>query len=515
MKGLKLTFKKVYLIYVIVLVVAMLSAIMYVNNLLHQYEDMRPEKRVEEAMEQLSKDSADESFFTKYGLPEIAKDRFEESVDVKKEYLALFSSEDLIYSAMSDKSEEDVLYYVVEKDGRSIAEVKLKAVGPAVTKLAVLSFREWEVEAISPILEKMDYTVLLPLDFTVSANGVVLTAEDGVIADKKGITYTVTGAYIAPVFDIKDQNGNQVSFTLSKDKVIAEFYDYSIMLPNTVLVHVNGELCTGEAQENNRVQYNIRALEMPEIVISDYYGNTVSYDGKSEIPLTFMTILADSRYKVTVDGQSLATDAVSVSESKEYTQLKDYVENLPQISQFTVAVLKNDAVVSIVDENNNPVNIEAGKEVYDLTDAQDPNAEVPSEVAAEIDILKIAQDWSLFMSNDKKFAEIQKYFIKGSYQYNVALQYATGVDITFTSSHVLANPAFTENSVTNFKWISDNCFSVDVYFVKHMLLRSGSQKVDDTTNDRFYFVKYDDTEDGIDNPTWKIVSMRENVKNGN
>ena len=119
------------------------------------------------------------------------------------------------------------------------------------------------------------------------------------------------------------------------------------------------------------------------------------------------------------------------------------------------------------------------------------------------------------MSNDKKFAEIKKYFIKGSYQYNVALQYATGVDITFTSSHVLANPAFTENSVTNFKWISENCFSVDVYFVKHMLLRSGSQKVDDTTNDRFYFVKYDDTEDGIDNPTWKIVSMRENVKNGN
>ena len=79
----------------------------------------------------------------------------------------------------------------------------------------------------------------------------------------------------------------------------------------------------------------------------------------------------------------------------------------------------------------------------------------------------------------------------------------------------MANPAFTENTVTNFKWISENCFSVDVHFVKHMLLRGGTQKVDDTTNDRFYFVKWDDTEDGINNPTWKIASMREILDDGN
>ena len=48
-----------------------------------------------------------------------------------------------------------------------------------------------------------------------------------------------------------------------------------------------------------------------------------------------------------------------------------------------------------------------------------------------------------------------------------------------------------------------------------MLIRSGTQKVDDTTNDRFYFVKWDDTEDGIDNPTWKIASMREIINNDN
>ena len=126
MKGHNVSFKKVYLIYLIVLVIAMISAILYVRSLLQQYEDMRPEVCVEEAIAQLAEDAVDESFFTKYGLSEISKGKFEEQIDVKKEYLALFVSDDLKYSSVNEKAEEDVLYYTVEKDGNAIAEVKLK-----------------------------------------------------------------------------------------------------------------------------------------------------------------------------------------------------------------------------------------------------------------------------------------------------------------------------------------------------------------------------------------------------
>ena len=41
-----------------------------------------------------------------------------------------------------------------------------------------------------------------------------------------------------------------------------------------------------------------------------------------------------------------------------------------------------------------------------------------------------------------------------------------------------------------------------------MRLRTGAA-VDDPMNDRFYFVRYDDTADGVDNPTWKLASMKE------
>lgn len=515
MKRLNLTYKKVYFIYLIILVIASLSIIMYVNGLLHDYEDMRPEKLVEESISKLAKDATNDDFFKQYGLSEVKAERFEEKIDVKKEYLELFASDNLSFSAVNEKSDEDSLHYVIQNSGRTIADVKLKAMGPSVTKLAVLNFREWEIEEITPVFEKVDYTILLPVDFSISVNGIALTKEDGEVSDKKGITYTIPKVYLEPNFEIKDHEGNKVVYTVNNNKVLAQFYDYSLTLPKTLTVHVNDKVITGDREENNRVYYNIRTLEKPEVVLSDYYGNKISYDGKNEIPLTYMNVVADSRYLVKVDGEDIAKEAVNVSANKEYDQLKDYVKDLPQISEFDIAILKNDAKISISDEKGNPVDFEAGKESYDFTDTDSVNSDIPKEISSEIDILKIAQDWSLFMTNDKKFAAIQKYLIKDSYQYKVALQYATGVDITFTSRHTLANPAFTKSSVTNFKWIADNCFSVDVYFIKHMILTGYGTRVDDTMNNRIYFVKYDDTEDGKDNPTWKIVSMRETLKNGN
>ena len=114
------------------------------------------------------------------------------------------------------------------------------------------------------------------------------------------------------------------------------------------------------------------------------------------------------------------------------------------------------------------------------------------------------------MSADLEFADMSKHLIKGSYQYNVAKRYAGGVDITFISGHVLDNPAFTEEEVSNFAWITEDCFAVDVSFVKHMRLNRG-KKIEDVMNDRFYFVRIDDTKDGKDNATWKLVSMKENI----
>ena len=46
-----------------------------------------------------------------------------------------------------------------------------------------------------------------------------------------------------------------------------------------------------------------------------------------------------------------------------------------------------------------------------------------------------------------------------------------------------------------------------------MYLNSGSA-MDDSMNERCYFVRYDATDDYVDNPTWKLVGMKEIVDNG-
>ena len=116
------------------------------------------------------------------------------------------------------------------------------------------------------------------------------------------------------------------------------------------------------------------------------------------------------------------------------------------------------------------------------------------------------------MSNDLDFNTLSRYLIEGSYQYDVAYTYNNSVDKTFTSIHTLLDPPFTEESVSNFVMITDNCFSVDISFVKHMYLNS-NQAMDDSMNERCYFVRYDSTDDYIDNPTWKLVGMKEVVNN--
>ena len=119
----------------------------------------------------------------------------------------------------------------------------------------------------------------------------------------------------------------------------------------------------------------------------------------------------------------------------------------------------------------------------------------------KVDVLDVAQKWSLFMSKDYPIGQLVAYLLPDSYQYKMAVKYASSIDITFTSSHVLNDPAFTEVSVTNFKQITEDCFAVDISFVKHMILRNGL-KVDDPMNDRFYFVNRNG---------WKLAGMKEIV----
>lgn len=510
MKEKKSIFKIAYLIYLGVLVILVALSTLYVSRLLQKYEDTRPESYVENALEEFKTLAAEGTLWNRYFLPEIETGKFETGLDVEKEYEKRLTEGSVEYYQKSGDYPEDEMYYVIHCDGAPLAELKLKAKGPAVTKLIILSYREWDVEYIRPIVEKSNYTLQVPEAFTVKANGVLLTEEDSEKSMQKNVKYTIEDVYFAPEMEIKDANGQTVAYEYNKQQIVAQYYYYTLVLPDTLNVKLNGQPLSGEEQANHNICYEIKELTKPEVLIADYYGNEISYEGGQKIPLTHKLISTENGYEVLVMDENVPTDAVYTMENPAYEELLTYVDDLPKMTLYNVAILKEDVKVSVIDKDGKETLLNDDATEYSFT-AQDKYLDsVPAEVSDQVDVLDLAQKWSLFMSADLTFKEMSQYLIKDSYQYEVARKYATGVDIKFISEHTLGSPPFTEESVTNFVWITDDCFSVDISFVKNMILTSGARRKD-PMNDRFYFVKFDDTDDGLDNPKWKIVSMKEIV----
>ena len=82
----------------------------------------------------------------------------------------------------------------------------------------------------------------------------------------------------------------------------------------------------------------------------------------------------------------------------------------------------------------------------------------------------------------------------------------------FTSPHTLLNPTFTDEKVTNFVWITEDCFSVDISFNKGMLLNNGTTVID-PMNERFIFLKYDDPNNQYDKASWRLLNKKVIVTN--
>mgnify|MGYP002513174718 CR=1 FL=1 len=160
---------------------------------------------------------------------------------------------------------EDEMYYAVFCDGAKVAEAKLKAKGPAVTKLAILSYREWNVEYLKPFIEKCDYSLRVPTDFKVKVNGMELETKEN--TGNGEVEYVVEGVYFAPEFEIKD--GVLVKYKGdNKDIVIPEgvthigekaFYNCSFIESITIpksLKSIGEKAFSGDTNYNNWVDHD-------------------------------------------------------------------------------------------------------------------------------------------------------------------------------------------------------------------------------------------------------------------
>ena len=66
--------------------------------------------------------------------------------------------------------------------------------------------------------------------------------------------------------------------------------------------------------------------------------------------------------------------------------------------------------------------------------------------------------------------------------------------------------------VTDYTEYTDECFSIHIHFVKHMKLTKNGKHVTSTMDSKFFFIYYDDTDDGVDNPHWTMADMLASAK---
>lgn len=506
----KLSFKFKFLIYLMILLCLGMLIVSYVWTLLKNYENSQPERLVEEQIEIMIASANDGTLWNKYALPNVAESKFE-STNARELYTTLIKQGDLSYKLKPGTfSETGMVYEILCGDNLVIANVALESVGEPITKLAVFTIQEWETSSVDVVIDAKDYSIEAPEDFTVTVNGIELDKSTATTLADGSVKYICENIIVTPKITITSPDGQAANYKLSGTRVKTVIYDYSLTLPATLTVKLNGETHPGEDLGDGTTRHGIRSLTEPEVEISDLMGNTVTYTGGNTIPLTYCQVITDERYTVTVNNVVVPDTMKTFSDNPDYEHIAAYVNDMPKIVTYNVAVLLEDARIIAATEDGKAVFINTAEKVCDITDYKTGN-DVPEEISAEIDVLATAKKWSLFMSKDLTgnnygFWDLANSLVKDSYLYNVAYKYATGIDITFTSIHTLKNPPFVNETVDNFKWITEDCFSVDIGFDKLMVLGDG-RDLTDTMYSTFYFVKNEHTGNA-----WKLIQIKEIVE---
>lgn len=230
-----------------------------------------------------------------------------------------------------------------------------------------------------------------------------------------------------------------------------------------------------------------------EIVDSKNYFDNGIYSYEIKVP---------EDYKVYVNDLELEDSSIKSSgDVAGLEKLTEYV-TIMKTKTYEVNNLVYEPKIKIVDQDNKEVKFQVkdnkiviSKEFEKIKTYE----EAQKYIKDNFDIMKLAENWSLFLTDDLpgRINALNNYLIKGSYMYERAYSWSTGVDISFVSSHRLKNPTFTNETLENFIIYNDNAFSCEVSLEKNMVV-SGSYRVD-KMHDRLYFVYY--------NGGYKLVGM--------
>ena len=267
---------------------------------------------------------------------------------------------------------------------------------------------------------------------------------------------------------------------------------------------------TYEIKANDQLVLEVKLKSSKKInrlgLLSFYIWENAEVTSKIEQGFYTYNITVPNNYKVYLNDKELTTEQIKDGTQAEgFLEITKYV-SIPYEVKYEVSNLYLEPNIKILDEENKEIQYEKHGQTI-VQNIKFNTIESLEEASQKIEnipeILKIAEEWSLFLTDDLKgklhgFYDINNYLIEDSTLSKFAKSWATGIDITFTSKHTFDNPMFSNEEVKNFEIYSSEAFSCEVYLEKNMIIKGNKHK--DVMHDRLYFVKI--------NNGWKLVNMQ-------
>ncbi|MBE6140327.1 MAG: hypothetical protein E7172_02190 [Firmicutes bacterium] len=222
--------------------------------------------------------------------------------------------------------------------------------------------------------------------------------------------------------------------------------------------------------------------------------------------LVYYDVIIPSTWQLLVDDK-VVEKGVEVSEYEDL-EFMYQSEVMPKKVRYEVNNVINKTVIKVKDENGLEYNFDVEEGfIWNLGEKAFKKFEdlesILKYLGEEIDVWSYVHDWSLFLTRDLSgnrfgYYNIKEKIVENTELAQMAYNWAHNVDILFTSAHTLRNPAFTNESLSNFVAYGKNAFSCEVYTEKNMVVGGKDQK--DIMHDYVYFVK--------ENDGWKLINIK-------
>ena len=229
------------------------------------------------------------------------------------------------------------------------------------------------------------------------------------------------------------------------------------------------------------------------------------------ITVTDYTILAPEGYTPVIDGTAVDTTYQTGEKQNMpgFENISQYV-SLPQLLEYKVQNVLEESDIKVLNPSGEEVPCTIKGNVVTASYSIASSAGLTDERKEEA--LEMVQTYEDFLTSDLSgpnhgLATVQAFLIKDSDYWNLAKQWATGVDITFTSAHTFDNPKYSNVVVDNYCEYSENCYSLHISYNKNMILTRTKEKQTNDFDSTVFFVYVDDSDDGVNNPHWCIADM--------